>query len=196
MHAKLGGTFQVQSPVVNEAAFLCRDLVCFQRTAVNALLRFAQADEARADKKSKDFSQTVFLDAIEIQVARLVVDRPHEVPRRTGQRGGEREHFRLGLREREHELPKNVARERPRAIENRPVEVLVKRDLSPFERGNHHGVTILEFFLADAEVIEGSQPLLMIPGICKKNAADVPEDGLNVRQEWILSVCASSANNH
>jgi hypothetical protein len=73
-------------------------LICVisRARAINAALRLAQAHEAGADEQAEDFPQAILLDAIQVQLARLVVDRAHEVLAGSGECAREGENFRHG----------------------------------------------------------------------------------------------------
>jgi len=61
------------------------------------------------------------------------------------------------------------------AIKHGAIEVFIERNLAALERGNDHLVAVAEFGFVELKVLERLGALGVVPGIGKKNAADIPE---------------------
>src|SRR5271165_5694911 len=64
MHAQLGGAFQVQGAIVNEAALVRGDLRDFQRQPIDVALRLAESNIAGTHKQSKDLPHAELFNAL------------------------------------------------------------------------------------------------------------------------------------
>src|SRR6266545_2526906 len=79
MHSQSLCRLQVDRAVIDKAAFSRRFLGYLQREPVDVWFWLAQANETGADKQAEDRANPEFLDAIEIEVSRFIVDSSHQV---------------------------------------------------------------------------------------------------------------------
>ena len=75
VQAQAPRAFQVQRAVVDEDALFRLPLGEVERQAVNLRVRFGYAQVAGTEEDGKVFAQAEFLNAVEVQLARFVVER-------------------------------------------------------------------------------------------------------------------------
>src|ERR1039458_4806057 len=180
-HAQLRRALQIQRAVVDEAALLRIDLRSLNRQTINAALRLAQSDEAGADKQAENSPQTVLLDAVQVQLAGLVVDRAHEVFAGIGQRARQAENLRHRLRQREHVIPELLAGEGTVAVEHGALQIFVERDATALKLRDNHLVPRVKLFIVETKVFERSHAFGAVPGVAQQHSSYVPKDGMNGR---------------
>src|SRR5712692_3240823 len=154
-HAQRARALQVQLPVVNEDALLGSALRHLQRNTIDGFIRFSDAEKTGAEKSGEVFAETELLNAIEIQLQRLVVDRGQEVALRARQllQDGPRIRVSAGLGK--HEFPELLGGKRAGTIEDGLLQVLVERDLSGFMRRTGQLVPVLEILPVEVELPGG-----------------------------------------
>src|SRR5205807_8806724 len=74
-----------------------------------------------------------------------------------------------------HVVLEDFASKGSRTVEDRPIKVFVKTDLSSFERGDHHLVAIVKFLLIKLELFKRAFPLCAVQRIGEQHPADVPK---------------------
>src|SRR5579862_829788 len=142
-------TFQIQRTVVDKNALLRRALRHFQRDAENGLLRLARTHIARAEENHKIPPQVERLDAVLIQLERLVVDRTNKIF--SGPRGIRKNSARIGifLGLREHKSSEVFAGKRAVAVKESAVEIFIQSDLPGIESGKRKIVAVLKFLVVE-----------------------------------------------
>ena len=190
MHTQLGGAFEVESAIVDEATFFGWALGDFEGEAIDRFLGLAKSDETGTDEQAEDFTQAEGLDAIEVEVGGFVVDGAHQIVAGVRQRTGQFEDRRVGLRERQHVVFEVFDGEGAGSIENGAVEIFVKADLAAFKGRDDHVMAVVEFGFVETEMIEGLLALGVVPGVGEQHAADIPEECGDFGQRGLRSLRA------
>src|SRR5260370_14835448 len=187
VHPKAPRAFQVQGTVINEKTLFRRELGDLQSHAKDQLLGIPGSDVTGAEENEKVPSKVEGLDAVLVELQRLVVDGADKIFPGAGDliENGARLRKFLGLRE--HESGEFLACETARAIEQCPVEIFVQGDLSGVEGREREVVAILKFFPIQVKNICCFFSRSAVPTICQDDAADVPEQRGNLNQRHSTS---------
>jgi predicted metalloprotease len=71
----------------------------------------------------------------------------------------------------------SCSRERARRVEQRPLQVVVERELAALQRIDHLAVAAVERLVVEAESARQFLALLVIPAIAQAHSAQVEKDG-------------------
>src|SRR6267143_2265308 len=124
VHSQTPGTFQIQRAVVDEKTLFGRALRNLESQAKDQFFRFARSNVAGAEEDQKISSKMKCLNAVLVELQRLIIDGADEIfPGGSDlieNRAGFRILFRLG----EHERGEVLAREGGRAEEQRSLQIV------------------------------------------------------------------------
>ena len=169
--------FQVQRAVVDEDALFRLPLREVERQPVNLRVRFGYAQVAGTEEDGKVIAQSEFLNAVEIQLARFVVERRQKdlarlrEPPDEGERIGQR--FRLGV----HEIAHLLFAKGAGAVEDGAIEILIEVELPGVERRAQHLVPALKIAAVQTELLHQPGALAVIPAVGQQHAAHVAKHG-------------------
>src|SRR5216683_955338 len=175
VHPEAPRAFQVQGPVINEKSLLRLVMGDFRRNAKDQLLGLPGSNVAGAKENEKVPSKVEGLDAVLVELQRLVIDGTDKIfpgARELIKDGARLREF-VGLRE--HEGGEFLACETAWAIEQCPVEIFVQGDLPGIEGREREIVAVLKFFPIQVKSVCGFFSRSAVPTICQDDAADVPE---------------------
>ena len=182
---ELAWAFEIQRAVVNEDAFLGDAPGDFERDFENRRFGLARVNIAGAEKHEKVAVEFKGFDAVFVQFERLVVDGADKIffGIRNRVQHFARARKRLGLRI--HEGNEFFARKRTWAIEKRPVEILLHRNLARVKSRKRKVVAIGELFPIEMKRFRRDFAGFMVPAVRQNNSADVPEDCVDVGQGFL-----------
>ena len=126
-------------------------------------------------------AQSKTLDAILVQLQRLVVERGLQEGARAGQGGNQLEHFGMRVRLRTHEVRERRGLIGAWTVEDRALQVIVQRETSGFEFGDDNVVPVLKLFPVQIEFLRRAPSGLSIPAVRQHHAAHIPKQRRHFR---------------
>ena len=149
---------------------------------VNLVHRLPGAQPARRKETREDVAQSEGLDAVDVQLLALVVERRHADEPAVGElpRDGDAVRPRDALLE--HECLEVGARHAGVAAVGGDPQILVERHLANLERPDRFLVTILKILGVEAKALDRGVALLSVPSVAAEHAADVEQHELDRRR--------------
>ncbi len=175
-HAQRAGRHEIRLPIVDEHGAVGWRLRDPERQPVDLVRRLGTAEPAGGEERVEDLAQAEVLDAIQVELQRLVVERHHSISPAGGDAPGQLDRRlvrpALGLHEGDELLPAEVAL----LVEHRGAEVLVQRHTALLEGADSIPVLLLELDAIQPEALHRTATLRRAPGVSPEHAADVEED--------------------
>src|SRR6266852_5655992 len=179
---QLSRIFQVQRPVIDEHAFLRRPLCHLQRDPIYHLLRLPRVQITRAEEHLEIPPQMKRRNPVFVQLQRLVVDRPDKILSHTRHSIQHRPRFRELPRLREHERRELLAREGPRPVEQRPIQIFIQRNISRIKRWKRKVVPVLKLIPIQMKRFRRRPARPGAPPVGQNDTANIPKQCGDLRQ--------------
>src|ERR1700730_9509866 len=188
VHSQPPRALQIQRPVIDKHALFGQPVRHFQRHTKDQLLWLARTNVTRAEENQEISAQIKRLDAVLVELQRLVIDCADKIFLGARHNIQNRARFPILLRLREHECRELFSRKRARTVKQRPVQILVQRDVPGIKGGKRQFVAVLKLF--PIQIKNGSRLTARpaIPAVGEDDASNVPKQRRNFRQ-----VCYTSA---
>src|SRR6266849_1509037 len=182
VHSQTPGTFQIQRAVVDEKTFFGRALRNLESHAKDQFFRFARSNVAGAEEDQKISSKMKCLNAVLVELQRLIIDRADEILPRGSDLVEDRPSSRIFFRLGEHECGELLAGERARAIEQCSVQILIQGNEAGIECREREFMAVAKFLPVQVEGVCAFFSRHMFPPVRQDDASDVPNQRSDCRQ--------------
>src|SRR3981189_8272 len=142
VHSQTPGTFQIQRAVVDEKPFFGRALRDLESQSKDQFFWFARSNVAGAEEDQKISSKMKRLNAVLVELQRLIIDGADEILPGGSDLVEDRPSFRIFFRLREHERSELLAGKGVGAIEQGSVQILIQGNEAGIECGEREFMAV------------------------------------------------------
>jgi hypothetical protein len=173
LHSQALGDLNEHRGIVDEDNPRGPHLGYIQSKSVNILIGLADVNEAGGYEAVSQPVQLEPLDPICIQLTGFIADDRYLQSKIQLKLSDKLDHFREGLRLREHKAAKLIAREGPPFVEDNQAQILFKRDLALLEDLEREAMAFLHVCPLQFEALRRPSARQVIPPIGQEDVADI-----------------------